>query len=85
MFGVDHVNFNLNDLTPSVTANGNKPKVLNGNTYNSVATSDGEPEKMTLQRLQQLNNELYRDPQDCIQNRKLPELPTPGSTTGVCP
>ena len=87
MFGVDHVNFNLSDLTPGgMMVNGKPPKVSNGNMYNSVATSEVDTtDKEPLHKVSGVNGtngDIYREPCDNIQNRKLPELPpcTPSST-----
>ena len=69
MLGVDHVNFNLNDLTPGLSSG----KLLNGNMYNSVSTTDAETEKEPLQPA--VSSDVYREPCDSIQCRRLPELP----------
>ena len=72
-----HVTLNLNDLRPPVV-NG---KVVNGNMYNSVATSDMESDKENS--LRKINNgDLYHEPFDGIQTRKLPELPKTPESTG---
>ncbi len=77
-FEPGHVTLNLNDLQPPV-ANG---KVSNGNMYNSVATT----EVADLDRensLRKINNgDVYREPFDCIQTRKLPDLPKTPESTG---
>ncbi|KAK2174827.1 hypothetical protein NP493_772g00013 [Ridgeia piscesae] len=67
LFGTNHMNFNLDDLTPAM-ANG---KLSNGNMYNSIATMD-EKEAMR----EKLNsNDVYREPVDGIQHRTLPVPP----------
>ena len=81
-----HVTLNLNDLRLNTTtaagvvpqANG---KVVNGNMYNSVATSDLDLDKDTA-KFSNLVASAYGEPFDGIQTRKLPELPKTPESTG---
>lgn len=76
-----HVTLNLNDLRAPPVANG---KVMNGNMYNSVATSELEIDSKENSLTKFANGDAYGEPFDGIQTRKLPELPkTPESTGNV--
>ncbi len=66
---------NLNDVN-SHTNNG---KLSNGKIYNCVASSDIESEREgTWSKIGS-----YREPIDCIQHRKLPDLPRTPESTGI--
>ncbi|XP_064648959.1 discoidin domain-containing receptor 2-like isoform X3 [Lineus longissimus] len=70
------ISINLNDLHPNITVNG---KLSNGNMYNSIGQSDMESDR----DIDRCNNDIYHELDECLQSRKLPDLPplkTPEST-----
>ena len=69
---------NLNDIHNQTTSSANNGKLSNGKIYNCVASSDIESDREgTWTKMGS-----YRDPLDCIQHRKLPELPRTPESTG---
>ena len=70
LFGMNHMNFNLDDLTPAM-ANG---KLSNGNMYNSIATME---DKESVKEKWNVEDEACRDHD--MQQRTLP-MPPAGDT-----
>ncbi len=88
-----HVTLNLNDLRNLTNGNGttysngnnqgNGKLLSNGTMYNSIATSDLDDEGPLMNNGKIVNGDMYREPFDQIQGRRLPDLPpykTPEST-----